>query len=207
LPTSPCGPTSANTLAGLGGALYATDFNNNLYAVDPVTGKATKIGATGIPAILKPPFTTNSDGSTNLFDESLFASGGKLYATFDAYALGADGFTVNSEVAPNLYQIDPSSGAAALLSPTALQILSSVDVNGTVYAIQGGFDSTHPFPGFDQAVTLDLTNGATTFVSTLDPAAGPIFGVSPVPEPASVALAGIGIAALGLWKRRRRSQK
>ncbi|MDQ6662930.1 MAG: hypothetical protein M3Z23_00885, partial [Acidobacteriota bacterium] len=84
LTTSRCGPTSANALGGLGGTVYATDFNGDLYTVNPLTGAAKLIGSTGIPAVPAIPFTTNSDGSINFFDENLFAAGGKLYANFDA---------------------------------------------------------------------------------------------------------------------------
>ncbi len=49
------GPTGlgdlANDMAELGGTLYATDFNNNIYTVNRTTGAATLIGA---PVCLPP---------------------------------------------------------------------------------------------------------------------------------------------------------
>jgi hypothetical protein len=209
--TTVIGPTglggNANSLAEVGGTVYATDLNNNFYKVNTTTGAATLIGATGIPAVPAYPFTTNPDGSINLFDESLYGVGGDLYATFGAFELGDDGFTVTNTVDPNLYKIDPTSGVATLVSSTADHILSTVDVNGTLYAFQGTISSTYNFfdPGpLIQVVTLDVTNGNTSVVTDLDPAAGAIFGASPVPtpEPASLALVGTGLAVLASQIRR-----
>ena len=50
-PASPCGPTTGGTLGGLAGKIYATDFQNSLYLVNPLTGAATLLAHTGIPAI------------------------------------------------------------------------------------------------------------------------------------------------------------
>ncbi len=121
-PASPCGPTSANALGRLGGTTYATDFANNIYTVNPATGAAKLIGLTGIPAL---PFIPGTivNGSLNFFDENLFGVGGKLYATFDA---GMHNFatSVNTTVIPpNLYEINPSTGVATLVAPTALVLL------------------------------------------------------------------------------------
>jgi hypothetical protein len=199
------GPTglggNANSLAEAGGIIYATDLNNNLYKVNPTTGAATLIGATGIPGVPAYPFTTNPDGSINLFDESLYEAGGIMYATFDAFTVGEDGFTVTNTVDPDLYKIDLTTGAATLLAPTADHILSTVDVDGTLYAFQGTIDAANNFfdPGpLVQVVTLDLTNGKTSVITDLDPAAGAIFGAAPVPtpEPTSLALVGTGLLAI-----------
>ncbi|MCU1263601.1 MAG: hypothetical protein JWO80_6486 [Bryobacterales bacterium] len=194
-PTSPCGPTSPNMLGEMGGTIYATDFDNNLYEVNPLTGATTLIGHTGIPAISFIPLTTNPDGSFNFYDESLFGAGVQLYATFDTGTFNPVTSTPTAMIAPNLYRIDPSTGLATLIGPTALGLGAVVGVNGTFY----GFDDAT-----GQVVTLDLTNGHTSFVSNFDPAAGIIDGASPVPEPASIALAGIGIAAMIVAGRRGR---
>jgi hypothetical protein len=195
-PASPCGPTSANNLAKLGGTLYATDLNNNLYTVNPATGAATLMGPTGIPPLPFVLLSTNPDGSTNAFDETLFAAGGKLYATFDAITIDFSSFTIMPVIPAALYQINPSTGIATLVAPTALNLSAAVNVNGTIYAFNAAAN---------QVVTLDLANGKTDFVSDLDPAAGLVGGASPAPEPASITLAGIGIAAIVIGRRRRRS--
>jgi hypothetical protein len=196
MPASPCGPTSANTLGGVGGTTYATDFANNLYTINPLTGAATLIGPTGIPAIPFIPLTTNPDGSFDFYDEGLFGFGGQLYATFDAATFNPMTFVITPVIAPNLYRIDSSTGLATLVAPTTLGLGATVNVNGTFYSFS---DSV------SQVVSLDLANGNTTFVSNFDPAAGIIDGASPVPEPASIALTGMGIASILVCRRRRRS--
>jgi hypothetical protein len=196
LPTSPCGPTSANMLGGLGGKTYVTDFRNDLYIVNPLTGAATLIGPTGIPALPFIPLSNNPDGTFNAYDESLFSAGGNLYATFDAITVDPSTFTITPVISPDLYRIDPSTGHATLVAPTAL-LGAVVDVNGTVYAFEGATS---------QVLALNLANGGTTVVSGFDPAAGIITGASPAaaPEPASIVMAGLGIAAMVICKRRRR---
>jgi hypothetical protein len=194
-PTSPCGPTSANELGSLGGTTYATDFNNDLYTVNPLTGAATLIGPTGMPAVPFIPDSTNPDGTFNAFDESLFSAGGNLYATFDAIIVNPSPFTVTPVISPDLYQINPSTGLATLIGPTALTIGAVVDVNGTLYA----FDDM-----LSQVLILNLANGNTSFASNFDPAAGIIGGATPTPEPASFVLAAFGIAALGVGRLRKR---
>jgi hypothetical protein len=195
-PSSPCGPTSANTLGTLGGTTYATDLANNLYTVNPLTGAATLIGSTGIPAVPFVPDSTNPDGTFNAFDEALFGAGGNLYATFDAIIINPSPFSVTPVISPDLYQINPFTGHATLIGPTALTLGAALSVNGVVYAV---IDQS------SEVDALNLTNGNTTFVNNFDPAAGVIDGAAAVPEPASIGLAGIGIAAFIVCRRRRRS--
>ena len=199
VPNSPCGPNSANGIVGFGGAIYATDYHNNLYKINPGTGAATFIGVTGIPSVPYPPFSTNPDGSFNFYDETLFGTGGKLYATFDAGTFNPVSGKETSLITPDLYQIDPTIGSATLIGPTVKDIGAAVDVNGTVYAFE--------FPGVSsQVLTLNVANGNTTFVTDFDPASGIIDGATSVPEPASVVLAGIGTAAVLVRLRRRHAR-
>jgi hypothetical protein len=157
----------------------------------------------------------NPDGSVNLVDESLYGVGGKLYATFDEFSVGTDGFTINPSpsdpsISPGLYQIDPTTGVATLIAPTGEHILSTVEVGGTLYAFEGTISAATPiFPGppLIQLMTLDLTNGNTSLVADLNPDV-PIYGASPVPpvpEPGSFALVGTGLVALASRLRRRPS--
>jgi hypothetical protein len=194
--SSPCGPTSANTIAALGGKIYATDYQNKLYTVNPVTGATTPIGLTGMPGITFVPLSTNADGSFNIFDEALFAADGKLFATFDTGAVDilTPNPTLTPVIAPNLYQIDPATGVATLIGPTAFGLSAAVELNGAAYAFSA------PLRG---VVALDLATGKTTFVSNLDPAVGIITGAAPTPEPASIALAALGMIGFAVCRRRR----
>jgi hypothetical protein len=193
--SSPCGPTSASTLGNYAGKIYATDFQNSLYMVNPLTGVATLIGSTGIPAIPFVPGSMNPDGTFNLYDEAIFEGGGKLYETFDAFLFDFNTFSiVGTVVDPALYQIDPLTGVATLVGPTDLGIGAVTGVNGAYYAFN---DLAN------QITSLDLTNGSTSFVSNFDPAAGVIQGAVPVPtpEPSSLALFGTGLLGLGAFAR------
>jgi hypothetical protein len=184
------GPTGlgpdAFDLAGVGGNLYLTDFQNNIYSVDPGTGTTTLIGATGMPPDPTIPFTTNPDGTFNLCDESLYAVDGNLYATFDSFDFDPkhhqDFLGIKTKVDPMLYRIDPGTGVATLIGPTDVQLGSSVKVGTEFYAFRlvltnfiGGFPRA-----YSELVTLDLTSGKVSYVRTMDPAAGPIFGAVPL---------------------------
>jgi hypothetical protein len=193
-PASPCGPTAASTLGLSGGKIYATDFQNNLYSVNPLTGGATLIGATGIPAVPAVPFSSNPDGTVNVYDQSIFGAGGNLYITFDAIDLDLATFEATQTVAPDLYRIDPKTGLATLVGPTELGINAVAEVNGASY----GFDDLT-----GQILSLDLSNGNTSFVSNFDPAAGVIAGATvDTPEPAPITMMAIGLAAVLVAKRR-----
>jgi PEP-CTERM motif-containing protein len=176
--------------------LYATDFSNNLYTINSATGKATLVGVTGIPAVPFVPAATNPDGSFNFYDENLFGVAGKLYANFDAATFNPASSVFTTVISPALYQIDDNTGHASKVASTDLGLVTITNLNGTIY----GFSGMN-----NQVVTLNVTNGTTSFVSNIDPSAGLIGGAAPaIPEPASIALAGIGLAGVVLYTRRRR---
>jgi len=170
LPVSPYDPKCANVIGRLDGTVYVTDFVNNLYSVDQVTGAAKLIGATGIPPLTFVPLSANPDGSVNVYGESLFSARGKFYAYFSANAINFITGVERILVPGALYQLNPATGHTTLIAPTDTNLTSIVNVNDTVY----GFDA---FTG--QVVALDLTNGQTTVVSAVDPAAGVIAGATP----------------------------
>ena len=197
LPSSPCGLHSANGLGKFGANLYATDFANNLYSVDPATGAATLIGATGIPAVTFIPHdpVAGDPNSIYIYDETMFSSGGNLYIGFDTGILDTTTFTPTQVIAPELYKINPTTGAATPITAVPFGLGTITDVNGTPYAFS--------IPT-GQILTLNLTNGSTTYASDLDPNAGLIDGaVAPVPEPTSLALVGTGLAAIASYVKRR----
>lgn len=172
---------NAFDLAEVAGKLYATDFANNLYSVNPNTGVATLMGATGMPSDPAVPFTTNSDGTINLCDESLYGVGGTLYATFDSFTLDPNSLSITPTVAPAIYSINPKTGAATFIANTDLNLGASVQVNGKFYAfkwVPTGFTAFGPQIQ-SMIETLDLSNGGTSFVARVDPSAGGITGAAP----------------------------
>jgi len=184
------GPTglgfNAFDLAGVGGKLYLTDFSNNIYSVNPHTGAATFMRATGMPPDPTVPFTLNDDGTFNLCDETLYGVNGQLYATFDSYDFNPNpspGFmVVKTKVNPKLYRIDPSTSLATPVGHTDVQLAASVAVDGKFYgfrAVLTGFVGGFP-QGYSELVTIDLKSGKVSYVTTIDPATGPIFGAAPV---------------------------
>lgn len=182
---------NAFDLAKVGGRLYVTDFSNNLYAVDFATGDATPVGHSGGTTGLRPdpniPFTTNIDGTFNLCDEGLYGFDGKLYATFDSYAIDptkTPPTRAHEYMSPYLWQIDPRSGAATFVANTEWQVSAIVGVEGKFYAFESvfdGFDFGIGFPiSHAELVTLDLKTGKTHKVANIDASLGPIFGAVPV---------------------------
>jgi hypothetical protein len=194
---SPCGANSALGFGALNGVLYATDFANNLYTINAATGKATLVGPTGMTSISFVPALPGSNGTWTGADESLFAAGGKLYANEDFVTINpaSPHPVVGVVLADALYQIDTTTGKATLIAPTLTPLNAFANVNGTEYAFDGNLG---------EIVSVNLTNGNTTFVSNYDPSAGLISGAAAVPEPVSVGLGCIGMAVLAVLKRKRR---
>jgi hypothetical protein len=175
-PNSPsCGSTSAFTLGGFDGRIYATDFGNNIYTVNPSTGAATPLTMnSGIPPSPFVLASQNPDGTVNVADEAIWESGGKLYATYDAWILDPNTLLPVGDpvVSPFLYEIDPATGKATAIGPTELGIGAVVVMNGVNYAFD---DITN------QILELDLTTGNTSPTGiSFSPAAGVIQGAAPV---------------------------
>ena len=193
-----CGPSSANTIAEVAGVVYATDYSNNLYRINPTTGAKTLIGSTGVPPVSPlVPGSTNTDGSINFFGEALVGANGKLYATFFTGTLDPTTFAPSPAMPDHLYQIDPATGATINLdptTPTTFSLDTIVNVNGTYYTFADAFGDID---------TINLANGVTTTVGSFDPGStGLILGATATPEPAPIALVFVGIAGLVASHRR-----
>lgn len=180
---------NAFSLAEFHHRLYLTDFSNNLYLVNPATGNATRVGENGGTTGLRPdvnvPFTTNPDGTFNLCDEGLYEFDGKLYATFDSFAINTSltpPTIAHQFLDPYLWKIDPSTGAATFVANTNLQISAIVKADGKLYAFEGVLDSfENGFPvAHAELDILDPKTGKSTRVADIDPGLGLIFGATPV---------------------------
>ena len=178
---------NAFSLAGVRGKLYLTDFSNNIYRVNPESGVATPIVATGMPPDPNIPFTFNSDGTFNLCDEGFYGVEGELYATFDSFALDPNQTPpaiAHVFVSPAVYRIDPSTGNATFVTQTDLMLTALVEVDEQVYAFKGvldGFDHTYNFPvSHNELVRLDLRTGKTGKPTEVDASVGVIFGAAPI---------------------------
>ena len=195
-PASPCGSHSQLSFGSAEGTLYATDFANNLYTVNPTTGKATLVGPTGLPAVPFIPASTNPDGSFNFYDENLFGLGGKLYVNYDAGIFNPATSTLTTVISAALYELDPTTGHATTVGATDFGMVTVANINGTIYGFQG--------PPIDTILALNVANGNTTTVGDIDPLLGLIGGAAPaaVPEPGSIALAMIGLISVCAWRRK-----
>lgn len=198
-PALPCPGSGVNVLATFNGRTLVTDLDNRLYSVNTSTGAATSIGLTGMPAIPFTPLFQNPDGTLNVYDEAFFEADGKLYATVDAGYLDLSNGDITPVVNPMLYQIDPVTGRAAVIAPimigptTVFGVGAVVETGGVNYAFLNG---TH------QLATLDLSTGKATVIGAFDDAAGIVSAAAATPEPATAAMAVIGLVALVKWKLR-----
>jgi hypothetical protein len=137
MPDSLPDPKCANVIGQLGATLYATDFAQNLYTVDPVIGGATLIGSTGIPQLT---FVPLSNACPNcVYNESLFSFGGKLYANYATATRTSTGHVIGT--VPQLWEINTTTGAATpgplLVNANgnpAIGLTSIVNVDGIIYA-------------------------------------------------------------------------
>ena len=153
-------PNCANFIGEVNGRFYATDFDQNLYSVNPRTGAAKLIGPTGVPPLSFAPFREDPDlpGSFDVYAESLFSVRGKLYALFSTTAVNFETGTNTPLIEAKIYQINPATGETTQGALTNPGLSSIANVNERIY----GFDAFT-----DQVVTLNLTTGQTTPVSAV----------------------------------------
>jgi hypothetical protein len=133
------------------GELFLMDYSNNLYSVNSQTGTATLIGATGIPPVTSPIYTSSLSGSCkNLF-----------------FTLEVLDENLNPILFPTLYRIDPVTAAATPVGPAPIAMPGSAFIDDTLYGFTVDF---RPFGGTEgpHVFSIDTSTAATTLVSDLN---------------------------------------
>jgi hypothetical protein len=151
-------PNCANYIGEHEGRLYATDFAQNLYLVNPRSGLAKLIGPTDVPALTFAPFSSNDDGSVNVFGESLFSANGRLYVYFSTLAVNFETNTQTPLIPGAIYEVNPATGKTRAIASTSSTLSIIVNVNNTIYAFDG-------FTG--QVLILDVATGRLAPVSVV----------------------------------------
>ena len=134
--------------------------------------------------------------SINFYEEALFGAGENctrrstlLFSTLQRFLVSQ--YCGRSRTLPN----QSLDGLATVVGPTDLAIGAVVGVNGANYAF-------NLLKG--QIFSLDVASGNTSLVTDTDPTAGMIRGAATaIPEPASIVLTGVGLAATLVWRRRK----
>jgi len=164
------------------GSLYGTHFGGSsggvsmLATLDPTTGLSTDIGFTGFGPI--------SGLAYDADQEVLYGiQGGRTFIADDALLL----------------TIDMATGLATPIGLTGIAAGSlAFGPDGVLYAGGGG-------PNTGELYSIDPFTGAATFVLHTgidEPISGLAF-VQPIPEPATLALLGLGLAAVARRRRRK----
>lgn len=182
------GPNGVSVVGGLtNGSVFALDFSNRLLAVNTSTAPLSLLGTLGLPA-QEQQYDGNMVTSFNGDNQYLY------------YTLEIDAGP--NAIATTLFRIDPAtlqSASRALVGLTG-RLIGSGFVGGAYYG----------FTGEGRIYNIDKLTGVATLYGSYDsgvpPGGGPpftgVFGVVDTPEPGSLLMAGTGVAALMLKRRR-----
>jgi hypothetical protein len=191
--------TNVGAFGGGSAGLFEVDYSSNLYSINPTTGRATLVGATGLAP------------NNGVQDTSLSFDGTNLLYT-------AGGFGQTDE----LYLLNAVTGIATDLGSTGVTgIAGSAFVDGTLELYQYGQPVNYVFAAPDGSVNFtpvaqlgtQIIDGGVSADFNSDDTSDSISRTTPLtartPEPATQALIGMGLTALGMlrWRRRRTAQR
>jgi hypothetical protein len=133
-----------------GRSLLSMAYSGNLYSIDPRTGTASVVGATGLGDCTTPTSPCGPDSAN-----TLVLNDGKYYAI---------------DFSQNLYSLDPATGATKLIGPTGVPKVTFVPLsidpsNGKLDVYDESLFSFRGklYANFDSG-QVDLTTGAVTAV-------------------------------------------
>jgi len=176
------GGGTMSDITSIGGTLYGwrAAGDHSLYTINTSTGVATLVGLSGNPGFGGGGLAANAAGTIFSSPNATSANSGWTLGSF---------YTVNSTTGA-LTSIGVHSGLSGAIN--------AMDFSGsTLFGIMGNQGA----PSLTNLVTINTANGAITTVGAsindLDALA-----VNPVPEPATMAVLGMG--ALALLRRRRK---
>jgi hypothetical protein len=176
----------SNDTAEIGSTVYVIDTNDNLYTVNAASGALTLVGSTGITPV------SAANVASGDYDDTFQGANGNLYYSQDQGGGPA-----------TLYHINTSTGAATPVGSTLSGLEAAISLGGTDYVFQTNGSS----PTFSEEYTLNLGTGATSGGTTITGGTALYGVVAAAPEPASFALAGIGIAVCAFRSLRRRDAR
>lgn len=211
--------SNASTTAGLAydaasGTMYLSSTgNDSLFTLDLATGAATLVGAYGDSTIVMHGLEWDSStgtlygvsGSTNQNTYRIntttgvataFGSTGLSSFNNLGYNSATDTMYMTNSGTDSFYSFNRTTGSPTLIGalggPTNPNGLAYNSDNGLMYLVDNSTDSLY---------TVNLGTGAATLIGSTG--SGNLLGLAyvPVPEPASMAVLGLGAAALLRRKR------
>ena len=204
---------------GSGGVLYgltnatAPTHPNALVVIDPVTGAAQLVGATGLQTIVEGDLAWDRT-TGQLYGLYDLASGQRRLFTLNAasgaattlpISLSGDPSAMAFDSAGTLYVIDTSLGRLLTVNKLTGETLASVSLSSALGSVAGMAvePQTHVFyvadgdsGGTDRLHSLNPPTGVLTVVGPTGLPDG-LAGLAFIPEPVSLALLGMG--AMILW--------